>query len=289
MSKAVNPLAVTVGTKCNIRCRHCLVDKDLGADAISKDEIQLVVSEINKYSPDTILLTGGEPTLFIEEIQQIISGIDSSLSPKLKLITNAHFAETTAAAVKVLRSIKGLAGVIVSYDKFHAEFVTGQNIINLLDACDALKIGAGIACAIEAPMDLTFLNSIKRPGLAISVQQILPLGHAKEHSLEYRYPFFDPGVLGKKCPNLGGMVYNCGSGFTVCCGPLASSPSKSRYIHGTIAEHFQSEFYSIVSERTFGEMAELSGIKVSQFLPAHSSPCQICSLLVPKILNREPG
>ena len=287
MSNAVNPLAITVGTGCNIRCRHCLVDKNLGSKSVSRREIRRLCGEINKYSPKTIVLTGGEPTLYLPEIQEILSGIDSARAPKVTLVTNAYFAESRSKAEKVLKAIRYLSGVAVSYDRFHAEFVEKRNILTLLDACRELGLKVKIACAVETPMDLAFLNSVKRPGLAISIQQILPMGRAQGHGLEYRYMSFDLAVLEKKCPNLGGMVFNCGSGFTVCCGPLASSPDKSRYVHGLVEEHFKSRFYKIVSSRTFGEMAALAGVAPAQLMPEHALPCMLCSMLIPKIIDDE--
>ena len=285
MSNAVNPLAITVGTGCNIRCRHCLVDENLGSKSVSRQEIRRLCGEINKYFPKTVIFTGGEPTLYLREIQEIISGIDPSHAPKVTLITNGYFAESRPKAEKVLKAIKYLSGVAVSYDRFHAEFVEKRSILTLLDVCREMGLKVKIACAVEAPMDLVFLDSIKRPGLAISIQQILPIGRAAEHGLKFGHMSFDPVVLEKKCPNLGGMVFNCGSGFTICCGPLASSHDKSGYVHGSIADHFKSRFYKIVSSSTFGEMAALAGVAPAQMRPEHALPCMLCSMLIPRIID----
>lgn len=134
-------------------------------------------------------------------------------------------------------------------------------------------------------MDLVFLKSIKRSGVPIAVQQILSIGRANEQGLEYRYTSFDPEVLGRKCLNLGGMVYNCGAGFTVCCGYLASAAEKKEYVHNSIAVHLKSRFYRLLSECTFGEMAKIASVDPCRLLPECSNPCRLCSRLVPRIIG----
>jgi hypothetical protein len=286
MSNAVDPLAITVGTGCNIRCRHCLVEPGLGSESISEEEIRSLVLEINKFSPGDIVFTGGEPTLYLRQIQQILSGISIAVPPKVTLITNGYFSGSRAEAERVLNGIAHLYKVVVSYDRFHAEFVEKRKISILLDVCRDLGLQSKIVCAVETPMDLVFLNSLRSPGLAISIQQILPMGRAKKNGMEYRCASFDRGVLDKKCPNLGGMVFNCGSGFTVCCGPLASFADKSEYVHVTISEHLESVFYRILSEHTFGELAAVSGWDTDRLTPEHSVPCRICAALIPGIIEK---
>lgn len=277
-------LGITVGTVCNIRCRHCLVDENLGSRRITKSEIGHLVSAINRYKPRELIFTGGEPVLFTGEINSILSAIDRPDRIHTSIITNGYFASTPAAAVKTLKSFKALNSVQMSYDKFHAEFVPEACINNLLAACRKLNLSFGLVCAIETPLDLIFLNKLKLARVPVTTQKILPIGHAKKNALNYSYPAFDEKVLRKKCPNIGRLVYNCGCGFTTCCGFLASKPGNSMYVHRTIAAHLCSRFHELISRHTFGELLLLAGLSKDSLSPAHSAPCALCEHIIPGIL-----
>ncbi|MEI7482148.1 MAG: radical SAM protein [Elusimicrobiota bacterium] len=278
-------LGITVGTACNIRCRHCLVDKNLGIRRITKSEIELLVSAINRNKPRELIFTGGEPVLFTGEINSILSSIDRTDKIHISIITNGYFASTPALAVKTLKSFKALNSVQMSYDKFHAEFVPETCIHNLQAACRELNLSFGLVCAIQAPLDLIFLNKLKLVGVPVTTQKILPIGRAKYSALNYSYPAFEAKVLRKKCPNIGRLVYNCGRGFTICCGFLASKPGNSRYVHRTIAAHLRSRFYKLVSRHTFGELVRMAGLSKDSLSREHSAPCALCEYIVPGILS----
>ena len=280
-------LGITVGTGCNLRCRHCLVDKNLGSRRITKSEIELLVSEINRCKPRELIFTGGEPVLFTGEINSILSAIHEPYGIYTSIVTNGSFASTTAAAVKTLKSFKALHSVQMSYDKFHAEFVPEACVHNLREACRRLDLSFGLVCAIQAPLDLIFLNKLNLAGVSVTTQKILPIGRANDNALNYSYPAFEARVLRKKCPNLGRLVYNCGSGFTTCCGFLASKPGSSRYVHRTIAAHLKSRFYELISSYTFGGLLRLAGLSNDGLSPAHSAPCVLCEYIVPGILSSQ--
>lgn len=278
-------LGITVGTVCNIRCRHCLVDDNLGSRRITKSEIARLASEINRCKPGELIFTGGEPALFTGEINSILSAINRPDRIRTSIITNGNFASTPAAAVKTLKSFKALNSVQMSYDKFHAEFVPEACIRNLLAACRKLNISFGLVCAIETPLDLIILNKLKLDGVPVTTQKILPIGRAKKNALNYSYPVFDVKVLRKKCPNIGRLVYNCGSGFTTCCGFLASKPGNGMYVHRTIEAHLRSRFYKLISRHTFGDLLLSAGLSKDWLSPAHSAACALCEHIVPGILS----
>lgn len=278
-------LGITVGTVCNIRCRHCLVDNNLGSRRITESEIGRLVVEINRYKPRELIFTGGEPVLFTGEINRILSSIEKLERIHTTIITNGRFASTQAKAVKTLKSFKALNSVQMSYDKFHAEFVPEACIHNLLAACRERNISFSLVCAIQAPLDLIFLNKLKLAGVPVTTQKILPIGRAKENALSYSYPAFDAKVLRKKCPNIGRLVYNCGCGYTTCCGFLASRPGNNRYVHRTIAAHLRSRFFELISSNTFGDLLHLAGLSKDGLSPAHSASCALCEHIVPGILS----
>lgn len=287
MKTAVDPLGISVGTACNIRCRHCLVDKNLGAPGISESDIKKLVPEIRKYNPKTIIFTGGEPTLCLEAIDTIVSRTAGRRKRTIKLITNGYFAKSAAEASRVLKAVTGLTSVVMSYDRFHSEFVPRECVTNLHAACKAAGVGFGIMTAVSSPLDAAFVTGLGLKGVKISVQKVLPIGKAEGKSLEYSYPEFDKTVLGRKCPNLGGMIYNSGRGFTVCCGSMASRPGAGYCVHRTVAEHMRSRFYRLLAKHTFGELLKMAGVPETGLRPKHSAPCEVCRLAVPPLFEKK--
>jgi hypothetical protein len=203
------------------------------------------------------------------------------------MITNGHFATTLASARRTLRALSPLSSVQLSYDRFHAEFLPADNVANLNAACEELHIRFSVVASIESPLDMLFWEQRKLlPGVDIHFQKVIPMGRAAKNKLAYRYPDFDPSVLDKKCPDLGKIVYNCGSGFTVCCSFLADRSGIGKYVHPTLQEHLDSPFYELISRRTFGEMLPIAGFNRKKLSASESSPCALCLKLVPRILKR---
>lgn len=278
-------LGITVGTKCNFRCRHCLVDSDLGSSKLTSGEVSLQIRTINKYRPRSVIFTGGEPTLCLKEIREILASVDNPDKTRFRMVTNGHFAVTAAAAEKTLGSLKGLSGVQMSYDKFHAEFIPVSNVHNLAAACSKLRLAFSLVSAVESPADVLFLNPVKLKGVNITLQKILPIGSAKKNALAYGYQTFEREVLKKKCPNLGGLVYNCGAGFTTCCAFLSSRADKKNYVHPTPEEHWDSPFYKFISGFSLGELLHMSGLPETALSPADSTACALCARILPGLLE----
>ncbi len=80
--------------KCNIQCAHCLYEcgpqreEKLSVDAVKNSLKSLKKLEINNFT-----LTGGEPFLYIEEIEEILS-FANSLDLKCLIGTNGFWGKT---------------------------------------------------------------------------------------------------------------------------------------------------------------------------------------------------
>lgn len=153
----------------------------------------------------------------------------------------------------------------------------------LYEACRGMGLRFGVLTAIQSPLDIVSLKELRLVGeFDIILQKILPQGKAKNNRVDYKYPEFDKSVLGKKCPNLGRIIYAPGKGFSVCCCSLVLSRLKTRVAHVTIAEHFGSDFYKAISSFTFGEMAGALDLLSVNFAPKLSSECSMCEYIFQK-------
>ena len=279
-------LGISIGTRCTFKCRHCIVGHNKKARKVTGREISLLAATINKYRPRSVVFTGGEPTLYLKEINRIISHVKQADQIEFRLVTNGYFAKTTAASVQKLKTLVSINAVQLSYDEFHAEFLQLDRLHNLRAACKKLNISFSLVVSIRSPLDMLIVNGLgPLPGVNIAFQKVLAMGEAANNDLGYRYDAFDPSVLEKRCPNLGKLVYNCGSGFTVCCAQLAELPDRRDFVHPSVGEHTESRFYRLISKFTFGELLNISKLKTKDLGPADSAPCMLCAKIVPAILT----
>ncbi|HNW42876.1 MAG TPA: radical SAM protein [Elusimicrobiales bacterium] len=271
--------SILVGYRCNFNCAHCGVSEKRQV-SLTEEEIHLLIRAINTYQFQSLLFVGGEPTLYIDKINTILSGIKYAPFPQIKITTNGHFARTEAAALTVLNEFRALSGVQLSYDRFHKAFQKEANLSNLYSACRRSGRSFNVLMTVQTPMDLLLIKDLKKMGdFPVGVQPIHPIGAAQKNKLQHIYPSFDADVLQKKCPNNNKLIYLPGEGFTTCCSHLALDGDGRGYVHPTLAGHLGSEFYSIMRKKTFQELIEYFKIPSPKFSPQHSAPCAMCKYL----------
>jgi len=233
------------------------------------------------------LFIGGEPTLYLEEMREIIDRLKGS-GIEYRMTTNGHFAKTKEEARDLLVSIPELAVVNISCDKQHEQFLPELNMRNLYQACVDMGIAFRAILTLSSPMDLVLLKKLKAIGdFPVLPQKMLPMGAAKQNSLGYGHPTFDEGVWQKICPNRGIIVYMCGQGFTTCCASPAYYSRSGHIIHSSIEEHCSSEFYKLVSTYNFKQIAEKMGAAGIETTPEDSSPCVLCEKLLKRIFGAD--
>lgn len=290
MTKRIQKLGINVGTRCNFQCAHCLVEKKARNRDLTPAELELLRGTISRYQPKSILFVGGETTLYMGVVNELISSHPDKKNLKVTVTTNGHFAKSVALAKRVLSAFAVLDSVQVSYDMFHKAFLPIKNLRNLYAACKDLGIRFSTILTISSPMDLTLVPELRKIGkFKIGVQKVGRLGDAKTNNINFSFPSFDKDVLSKKCPGRNGLGYLCGKGFSLCCAELVVNNPSRHFIHETIHLHRRSDFYRVIRSRTFGELVRRSGLTIKELLPEHSLECALCDHIfsrvdVPKFL-----
>ena len=113
----MNKLAVNLGFKCNFQCAHCANGFEKKKNLFIEEKKQ-IVQDINTYKIRQILFVGGEPFLYITDIQYIINKTVFQNKPKVIITTNGSFAKNKKEAIRVLSRIPFLKKIQLSYDKF---------------------------------------------------------------------------------------------------------------------------------------------------------------------------
>lgn len=109
-------LSFYMGLNCNLRCKYCNLEKD-GSNSIiinSLEDFERTINEIKQQFPNKrivkILLSGGEPTLFEEEVTRILNKYHSEYN--FFIITNGVLFDT----IKKIESSFDNVRFLVSYD-----------------------------------------------------------------------------------------------------------------------------------------------------------------------------
>ncbi len=281
MSCSIKELGVVVGYRCNFKCAHCCTGHNKSQGLTAKEKLT-VISAINRYTPRTILFVGGETTLYIDSINEILSAAQGLSGSVIKVTTNGYFARTVASALDVLDSFKKLDWIQLSYDRFHAEFLPFENIKNLYLACKKRGVKFCVINTIGSPLDLVGLKKIRDVGdFKVLINKAMGVGEAARNGIEYVYPSFDRSVLKRSCPVRDKIIYVCGRGFSVCCSNLTFETDLP-IAHASVALHKRSRIYRLISGMTLGQLLNKSGLPASQLPPRFSAECPLCEYIFTK-------
>lgn len=278
MTLGILELTILPGFKCGFRCAHCAVGPELEAEGrLSRDEIQLLKRAIAEIRPSAITFAGGEPTYYVDEINDLVSAHPAPESLTVRLTTNGQFAQDKTRALSALRAFRKLDQVQLSYDRFHEDFFPLAKVSHVVAACAELAVDFGILLAVSSPLDLEIAGRLRALGnFPITVQKVLPIGDARTNDVAFRHLEFDSKVLNDHCPNRGQMTYICGRGFTICCSSLAFNGTRRDVVHPTLAEHLRSPLFKSMSEHSFSDLLSRSGIRAESLAPEMSDSCTLC-------------
>lgn len=146
-----NHLALTLGYKCNFRCRSCLLGDKLkdGSTEISyENAIKLIDSAAELRTVNVVAFVGGEPFLYYRKMIDIADYLWINYRCGLSISTNGYWATSYQKARELLTPLyeRGLRWMLVSLDDFHLEFTKLDTIVNCLNAA----IDMGIRCSVQS-------------------------------------------------------------------------------------------------------------------------------------------
>jgi organic radical activating enzyme len=283
MLTRISGLVVIPGYACNFFCPHCSV-YGRKKSPLSNEEIQLIAGTIQRHGIKSLFFSGGEPSLYISEINRILDLVVGSKELTVTITTNGSFASDPVKAFETLGSFQKLSSIQLSYDKFHQKYLPDHNIANLYAACRKLKKRFSVVLTIETPLDLQLIQFLRQRGdFPIAVQTVLPVGAARMNRIEYKYPVFDRKVLSRRCVVKEKLSYVAGYGFTSCCLAPELPVSRFKYFHPTIEEHMASEFFRLITGHTLKGMMRELGVVDIDFAPKHSFPCMLCAEIFSRI------
>lgn len=277
----IEALHIMPGLLCNFKCSHCVNDSGpTRTEIVSEDEILKISAEIKTYSPKKIIFTGGEPTLHLDIINRLISAHPNLEDAEIFITTNGWFSKSENSIGSVLNKFLKINHLQLSFDTFHGSRLTVADIKRLRDNLRTKNVNFNISMCISNPLDLFAAHKLQQNIEELVIfQKVDATGRAKSNNLHFKYPTFEKESLAKKCPNFGQISYIVNKGFSVCCSNLIFNNETSQEIyHQSIAEHVNSEFYSNLKNKTFGEILKERSIDTENLSYEYSSPCRLCEL-----------
>ena len=224
--KYLSHIGITLTEKCNINCRHCIVD----CNSISKNEwngnsLNRLIKQIRLTNlVNTIGFTGGEPFLDFERlknavIQCTVLGINTSV------VTNGYWASDSNIAQNMLNILNGLSKIAVSTDKFHREFISIQNVKNIIKIANENEIKCQIRVShLNDPIgeigEITQHLSKFEGKYELTSQPVQYFGRAATH-LERRQ-LYSYEALSLACRTADRVLFLTSGEVLACCGPQDS-------------------------------------------------------------------
>lgn len=172
-------------TWCNAQCSHCCLscgpDKN---DKLSPGFVKDTLSSLADLNIPEFCITGGEPFLFLKEIEDILSFADS-LGLKSHIGTNGFWGVSYDDSCHILKRLhsSGLKALLLSTDKYHQEFVSVDNIFNIVKAAEDIGISVKITVDMTAndTQNLLLIDKFKDFNCLISFKEPKLVGRARQN------------------------------------------------------------------------------------------------------------
>ena len=179
--KNLNKIEFVVTYACTGRCKHCSegdhsscgerINPEIAADAVRR-----IAAE---YDIKTVMTFGGEPLLYTDEVERIMTAAKELNIPKRQVITNGYFSKNTDKIREVAEQLAacGVNDLLLSVDAFHQETIPLDVVKQF--AAEAKKCGTPIRLQpawLRSATDDNPYNRKTREILDSFVDMELPVG-----------------------------------------------------------------------------------------------------------------
>lgn len=276
-------LYVLISDKCNFACAHCLNSSGPNAERwmLSDKDIGEIANEVNTdISINCIHFSGGEPTLFLNQIAQLQSRVTREI--KYSITTNGSFWENPE---KVTSKIK-IDDVVLSFDRFRAPFIRKEQIVELASWLNARGYHVTINYLVTKVEDLLSIADFEIEGVKVLINGAIKSGRFSSNKGEDNYK--DSNWTNRTCPSVSTSIDLRGAekinflpqhGYTPCCGPLVFDQlaDKSFTATSSIENYQQNLLRKVLAGENFEKQFSHIGIRVDNSI--FNSACEACVAL----------
>lgn len=218
-------LGFEITTRCPLRCTHCIVDSGPSRKEEAVSRIGIWLGDGGLNGVDVLVATGGEPFLYPRALAQM-AALARQHSSLFRVVTSGSWARTLAKANAMLAEVP-VDHLVVSFDRYHREFLPFDSALNALQA--GLRRNIHVTLSVSAPaaeleaalaevtteLQAARVNDAAR--IEVTGQPIMKAGRAldtPEHAL-YPWRYFD------SCEMVTKHVVKTNGDVIACCGPPA--------------------------------------------------------------------
>ncbi len=163
----INNFAIHITYTCPLACAHCC----FGSSPKNKDRLPIsyILESIRALGGSgikMIALTGGEPFLLGTKLKDVVAEA-AKLRVSVRIVTSAHWATSDGITKKWLAELQvvGLSELSISWDDFHEEFVSFENIRRTYLAAKELGLTVAISLVQGATSKWTATRVRQKLGL----------------------------------------------------------------------------------------------------------------------------
>ncbi len=197
--KNLNKIEFVVTYACTGRCKHCSegdhmscgerIDPQMAADAVRK-----IAAE---YDIKTVMNFGGEPLLYTDAVERIMTAAKELNIPKRQVITNGYFSKNADKIREVAERLAacGVNDLLLSVDAFHQETIPLDVVKRFASEAKACGIPIRLqpAWLVSATGDNPYnrktreiIDSFKDMGIPTNEGNVIfPEGNALKYLAEY--------------------------------------------------------------------------------------------------------
>jgi len=285
-------VGINFDSKCNARCAHCCVSSSPDATANLDDALvdHIVDQLLTQEEVHEIGLTGGEPLIRRRRTMQLIERITSA-GKSVSCVTNGFWGVTQRAADRVLGELEeaGLRELTLSYDDFHAPYITSGRIRNILEASRDRRVRVVLnMCVSTTKNSNALLEALgdSLDGIQVTKFPVVPAGEARSlDDSEFRRRPITEGML--YCPGTQVIFHNDGLVYP-CCSPSIFDTDMSL---GRVDEDFMTLVGRVQRNALLGIMRRegfrwfidairsVSPTSAAATVTEVVSPCELCSII----------
>jgi len=146
-------LGLHITDSCNARCSHCAFG--CGPEikgSMELEEAKRYVADAKALDAEIVCVTGGEPMLYPDLVEKIISECGRLSFSEIWLFTNGFWARDVSKARATVERLKGLGltKIFTSIDVFHQSYVPVESVKNAIEA--------SLECSLEVSVDARFIG-----------------------------------------------------------------------------------------------------------------------------------
>jgi pyruvate-formate lyase-activating enzyme len=181
-------LSIVVTTRCPLRCAHCGIGiygepRDVPLAKLNEDDIREAIRAVHSLGYTLVNFVGGEPFLAMD---LLAAGVEEckSLGMKSTVVTAPVWASTKEKAKEALAKLPGLGAILLSYDKYHLEFLEMKHYENAVNAASEQGVELVFNVCKSSDDGKQIVKEQLAPlmdrAMGIQFQQILPVGNPKD-------------------------------------------------------------------------------------------------------------